>query len=99
MIVALSRFTIANGMEEEVRSAFRQRPHRVDSASGFLGMEVMSPADRPAEVWLFTRWRDEQCFNDWHQGHTYQDSHQGIPKGLKLVPGSTDIKILEIFAE
>ena len=45
MIVALSRFTIANGMDEEVRTAFRDRPHLVDAATGFLGMEVMSPTD------------------------------------------------------
>jgi heme-degrading monooxygenase HmoA len=62
MIVALSRFTIANGMEGQVSEALREGPHRVDEASGFLGMEVMSPTDNSAEVWLFTRWRDEQCF-------------------------------------
>ena len=52
MIVVLSRFTIANDMAEEVRFAFRQRPHLVDEVAGFLGMEVMSPIGNPAEVWL-----------------------------------------------
>ena len=55
MIVVLSKFTIANGMTAEIRQAFQQRPHLVDEVSGFLGMEVMSPVDKPAEVWLFTR--------------------------------------------
>ena len=55
VIIALSRFTIANGMTEEVRTAFRDRPHLVDAAGGFLGMEVMSPFDKPAEIWLVTR--------------------------------------------
>ena len=55
MIVALSRFTIANDMAPQVREAFRQRPHLVDNASGFLGMEVMSPIDKPAEIWLVIR--------------------------------------------
>ena len=86
MIVALSRFTIANGMAEEVRAAFRDRPHLVDAASGFLGMEVMSPFDRPAEIWLVTRWADEPSYRNWHRGHTYHEAHKGIPKGLKLVP-------------
>jgi hypothetical protein len=56
MLVALSRFTIANGMADEVRAAFRHRPHLVDSAPGFLGMEVMSPLGDTAEIWLVTRW-------------------------------------------
>ncbi len=98
MIVVLSRFTIANNMAEEVRMAFTRRPHLVDEAPGFLGMEAMSPTDNPTEIWLFTRWRDEQSYADWYKGHTYQESHKDMPKGLKLVPGSVDIKLLEVFA-
>ena len=99
MIVALSRFTIANDMAEEVREAFRQRPRLVDEATGFLGMEVMSPVDSLAEIWLVTRWRDEESYHSWHRGHEYHASHRGIPKGLKLAPKSTKIQLFEIFAD
>lgn len=98
MIVALSRFTIANDMVEDVREAFRRRLHLVDDVAGFLGMEVMSPLGHPAEVWLLTRWSDEASYRTWHRGHEYHESHKGIPKGLKLVPGSTEIRLLEVFA-
>ena len=98
MLVALSRFTIANGMAEQLRSAFQQRPHLVDDASGFLGMEVMSPVDNTAEIWLVTRWCDEQSYRAWHRGHDYHKSHKGIPKGLKLVPKSTEIRLFEVFS-
>ena len=98
MFVALSRFTIANGMTEEVRDAFRARPHLVDDAPGFLGMEVLSPLDDRAEIWLVTRWGGEQSYRDWHHGHTYRASHKGIPKGLKLVPGSAEVRLFEVFA-
>ncbi len=86
-------------MSEDVRLAFRNRPHLVDGADGFLGMEVMSPVDSPAEVWLVTRWRDEQAYRDWHTGHLYHDSHKGIPKGLKLVRGSASVKLFDVFAD
>ena len=99
MLVAVSRFTIANDKVEEVRSAFVNRPHLVDNAAGFLGMEVMSPTDTPAEIWLVTRWRDEQSFRGWHRSHEYHESHAGIPKGLKLVPGSTSVRFFQIFAD
>ncbi len=98
MLVALSRFTIANGMAEQVRSAFQQRRHLVDDASGFLGMEVMSPVDNTAEIWLVTRWSDEQSYRTWHRGHDYHESHKGIPKGLKLVPKSTEIRLFGVFS-
>lgn len=99
MFVALSRFTIANDMSEDVQTAFRNRLHLVDGAPGFLGMEVMSPLGNPAEIWLLTRWNDEQSYRHWHRGHDYHESHKGIPKGLKLVPGSAAIQLFEVFAE
>jgi heme-degrading monooxygenase HmoA len=98
MIVALSRFTIANEMVADVRSAFLSRPHLVDSAPGFLGMEVMNPTDNPSEIWLLTRWSDADSFRLWQEGPGYKASHEGIPRGLKLVAGSTQVVLLDVFA-
>jgi heme-degrading monooxygenase HmoA len=36
MVTVLSRFTVANGMEAEVREAFVNRPHLVAGAPGFV---------------------------------------------------------------
>ena len=96
--VALSRFVIANGMTAEVKAAFRARPHLVDNAPGSQRMEVISPLDRPEEIWLITFWRDEESYRAWHHSHLYHDSHRGIPKGLKLVPGETQIRGFEHVA-
>ena len=93
--VALSRFTVANGMTPQVKDAFVNRPHLVDSAPGFLGMEVLSPLDNADEIWLLTRWADEASYRRWHGSHVYRDSHQGIPKGLRLVPGATSVRLFE----
>lgn len=96
--VALSRFTIANDMAAAVRDAFLGRPHLVDSAPGFIAMQVMSPLDNPQEIWLVTHWLDEESYRDWHRGHSYHDAHAGIPKGLKLVPKSAEIRFFQMFA-
>ena len=92
---ALSRFLIANDMSEQVREAFRNRPHLVDDAPGFLRMEVLSPIDNKQEIWLITHWTDEKSFRVWHHSHKYHQSHKGIPKGLKLVPKSVEIRYFE----
>jgi heme-degrading monooxygenase HmoA len=93
--VALSKFVIANDMAAEVKEAFRQRPHLVDSQPGFVRMEVFSPLDRPQEIWLVTYWIDAESFKRWHHSHLYHQSHKGIPKGLKLVPGEQQIRHFE----
>ena len=96
--VALSRFTVANGMTAEVKQAFAERPHFVDHAPGFVRMDVISPVDVPEEIWLLTYWTDEASFRVWHRSHLYRDSHKGIPKGLKLVPKSARMQYFELVA-
>jgi heme oxygenase (mycobilin-producing) len=90
--VAISRFKVRNGMEEEVRAAFRERPHLVDGASGFVRMDVLTPAEDASEFWLITYWTDEPSFQRWHASHLYRDSHEHIPKGLKLDPAVTELR-------
>lgn len=93
--VAMSRFTVVNGMEGEVRQAFRDRPHLVDNVPGFVRMEVLCPLDDPREIWLLTYWSDEESFQSWHRSHLHHEAHKGIPKGLKLDPKSTVIRHFE----
>lgn len=93
--VVLSRFVIANGMSAEVKAAFCARPHLVDDAPGYCRMEVISPLDRPEEIWLLTFWTDERSFQTWHHSHQYHESHRRIPKGIKLVTGETSINHFE----
>ena len=93
--VALSRFVIKNEMQQEVREAFKRRPHLVDDAPGFVRMEVLSPQGDAHEIWLMTFWTDEESFRTWHHSHLYRESHKGIPKGLKLVPKSVELRFFE----
>ena len=98
MFVALSRFVVANGKSHDVSAAFRARPHLVDSAPGFIRMEVLSPRSNPDEFWLITWWACERDYDTWHRSHAYHESHKGIPKGLKLVPKSAEILRLDHIA-
>ena len=60
-------------------------------------MEVLSPTDRPEEIWLMTYWSDRQSYHDWHGSHAYHDSHAGIPKGLRLIGAETEIRQLDFI--
>lgn len=93
--VAISQFTVRNGpnMTRKVKEAFRL--HLVDRADGFLKLDVISPLDNPAEIWLVTYWRDQEAFETWHRSHHYKDAHKAIPKGLKLVRGSFKLRYFE----
>lgn len=94
MFVAMSTFTVANDMAPEVKEAFIKRPHLVDNAPGYIKMDVLSPQDSPEEIWLFTYWTDEESYTVWYKNHM-KESHQDIPKGLKLVPRSNKIRFFD----
>jgi signal transduction histidine kinase/heme-degrading monooxygenase HmoA len=91
MIVVVSRFRVANGMEGDVARAFQERPREVESAPGFLGLEVAIDSTDPAIFYLVTRWTDADSFDRWHHGPEHRASHAFIPKGLKLDPAFTEL--------
>jgi heme-degrading monooxygenase HmoA len=95
MILAVSRFRVANGMGPAVTWAFRDRPHLVDRAAGFLGMEVFTDSAEPSVYYLVTRWTDAESFRRWHRSDDHRASHAGIPKGLKLDPAYTRVVVLD----
>ena len=96
--VAISRFRVKNGMGREVAEAFRSRPHMVESAEGFVRLDVLSPAEDESEFWLLTYWQDEKSFREWHRSHLYRESHDGIPKGLKLDASATEVRAFRYIA-
>jgi heme-degrading monooxygenase HmoA len=95
MIVAMSRFRVANHREEDVRQAFLNRPRLVDNQAGFLGLEVFQDQADCAIFYLVTRWNDVSAFRTWHSSPAHQRSHELMPKGLKLDSAFTELRILE----
>lgn len=95
MILALSRFRVKNGLGAQVRAAFEQRPRRVESTPGFLGLEVFCEAADPAAFVLLTRWSDAAAFRAWHASPEHDRSHALIPRGLKLDPQGTELIVAD----
>jgi heme-degrading monooxygenase HmoA len=91
VVLVISRFKVANGMEREVRDAFVARPRLVDDVPGFLGIEVFTEIDDASSFCLVTRWTDFSTYRAWHDGDAHHQSHRGIPKGLKLASGCTQV--------
>ena len=96
--VALSRFEVMPGWEDAVSDAFADRPHQVEHAPGFVRLEVLRPAEHPAEFWLLTFWTDEAAFRVWHRSHDRKAAHAAMPDGLRLRPGSAQLSRFELIA-
>jgi heme oxygenase (mycobilin-producing) len=101
MFVVLSKFTVSNsnGMTDSVKRAYAARPHLVDSATGFIRLDVISPVDSPDEIWLLTYWAAESDFTTWFKAHHFKESHSNVPKGLKLASEKPSIQYFNHIAE
>ena len=94
MILAVSRFRVANGKEREVVDAFLNRPRLVDAWPGFLGMETFTETKDPSVFYLVTRWTDATSYREWHAGPAHRESHEWMPTGLRLDAAYT--KVVEL---
>ncbi len=99
MILALSRFKVANGMQDSVARAFVNRPRFVEKSEGFLGMDVFTDSKETSVFYVSTRWTCESAFRQWHTSEAHRASHGGIPKGLKLDPAFTQLVIMESLCQ
>lgn len=93
MVTVISRFRVRNGLEEEVRLAFLNRPRLVEKAAGFCGLSVLTDAADPSVFLLLTRWTDVESFRAWHHSGAHDQSHELIPHGLKLDPSFTSLTV------
>jgi diguanylate cyclase (GGDEF)-like protein len=93
MVTVISRFRVRNGLEEEVRKAFVNRPRHVEKADGFCGLAVLTDASDPSVFMLLTRWTDEPSFRRWHGSDAHRHSHEMIPAGLKLDAEFTSLTV------
>ena len=93
MITVISRFRVRNGLEEEVRLAFLNRPRLVEKAAGFCGLDVLTDSSDPSVFLLVTRWTEEDSFRAWYRSEAHHLSHKLMPKGLKLDASFTSLTI------
>lgn len=91
MVLAISRFKVANALRDDVEAAFLNRPGLVDSSPGFIGLEVFTDVSDSSVFHLLTRWTDEESYRQWHSSPAHRQSHKGIPTGLKLDPAYTQL--------
>jgi diguanylate cyclase (GGDEF)-like protein len=93
VVTVISRFRVRNGLEEEVRKAFLNRPRLVEKALGFRGLDALTDAADPAVFLLLTQWTDEESFRAWHRSEAHHQSHESMPQGLKLDAACTSLTI------
>lgn len=90
MYVAMNRFKISPGREEEFESIWRNRETYLDNVPGFREFHLLR-GPRQDDHTLFAShsiWDSRQAFEDWTRSDAFRKAHNqaGTAKGVYLGP-------------
>ncbi len=90
MFIAMNRFRIAPGREQEFIEIWKNRDTHLAEVPGFKQFHLLQgPADDQATVFAsHSIWESEQAFLDWTRSDAFRQAHAqaGQGKGLYLGP-------------
>ncbi len=90
-IVKINALNVPTQAGPELEQRFAERAHSVDSATGFLGFQLLRPVAGEDRYFVVTHWEDEESFAAWRDGdaraaHAGQGEHGGpVSSGASLL--------------
>jgi heme oxygenase (mycobilin-producing) len=81
--ISMSRLRLPPPQVPELLEAFRDRSGLVDTADGFLGLEVWHSDRDAGEVIMVSRWQTRESFTRYMKSADHKTSHARIAPALK----------------
>ena len=77
MFIAMNRFRIAPGKEQDFIEVWKNRDSQLDSVAGFKNFNLLQgPADDTATIFIsHSSWDSEQAFIDWTDSEAFRQAH------------------------
>ena len=90
--IAMNRFKVAKGREEEFEEVWRSREGRLKDLPGFVEFRMLKGPEAEDHTLYasHTIWASEEAFRDWTKSEAFREAHKnaGQTKGLYLGPPS-----------
>src|SRR5688572_4207219 len=93
MFIAMNRFQIAQGFEEDFEERWRERDSLLNEATGFMRVRLLRsrlPVElKGTEYVSYTEWRTQRDFEDWLEGDLSRKAHarsQAETQGMYMSP-------------
>lgn len=75
-VVKINAITVPEGGGDELARRFGARAGQVDQQEGFEEFQLLRPTD-DRNTWLvYTRWKDEESFQNWVSSTAFQHGHK-----------------------
>ncbi|MEN8261499.1 MAG: antibiotic biosynthesis monooxygenase [Pseudomonadota bacterium] len=88
MYIAMNRFTVARGREEEFENIWRSRNSYLDEVPGFVSFHLLRGATNESSTLFLShsQWESEAAFVGWTKSDAFRSAHKNAksPKGVLL---------------
>jgi heme-degrading monooxygenase HmoA len=88
MFIAMNRFRIARGREDDFEDLWRKRESHLDGVPGFQGFHLLKgPVDDECALYAsHTVWNDREAFTAWTESENFRAAHAQAraPQGTYL---------------
>ncbi|WP_028310219.1 antibiotic biosynthesis monooxygenase family protein [Derxia gummosa] len=97
MFLAMNRFRIAPGREQEFIDIWKKRESYLDEVPGFKEFHLLQGATTP-EFTLFAShsvWESRQAFEDWTKSEAFRKAHAGAGASRDIYLGPPNLELFD----
>lgn len=101
MFIAMNRFRIAPGREDEFEKIWRERETHLPGMAGFVAFHLLrGPGDDQCTLYAsHTMWASRQHFEDWTRSEAFRRAHGGAGSSAGLYLGPPQFEGFEAVQE
>ncbi len=99
MFIAMNRFRVQHGSEDEFERIWLQREVHLDTVPGFVEFHLLR-GPRNDDHTLYsshTVWRSHEAFEAWTRSEAFRKAHQGAGAGKPLYLGHPQFEGFEVL--
>lgn len=101
MFIAMNRFKVVPGQEENFETVWSTRETRLPEMDGFVAFKLLRGTTTPEHT-LFashTVWQSKTHFDGWVNSQAFGKSHQGDGRLSSIVLGHPEFEGFEVLQE
>lgn len=97
MFIAMNRFRIARGKEEDFIEIWRQRESHLDEVPGFREFHLLQgpSADDHTLFASHSVWDSRQAFEDWTRSEAFRKAHAGAGARRDIYLGPPQLELFD----
>lgn len=98
MFIAMNRFRIAKGREEDFIAVWRQRESHLESVPGFREFHLLQGPSTDEHTLFASHsvWDSRQAFEDWTRSEAFRKAHAGAGGHRDLYLGPPQFEGFEV---